>query len=632
MTLPKAYGGDGETTWFDGAGAPSVSLGANGDYYHNTTNDDIHKKDAGSWSIVGSFDSDSGGDMTAATYDPATVEEQLVGETAAQTLSNKTLTEPLTEFIQDDSGGFDAHAAEFLASTWAFGGVPTAQPNAWVGIGGSQFAIAAVEARGTGSNVSLYLIPKGVGQIAVFGRGSIMTIFAITGETTAIGRLNVLQGGETAGVRVPVGLIAQDARNFGNGDAFWAALDIASDRGGDLSLLATKGAQTVPRRGDLNLASAGGDVNIESTEQDVNIAALVTNIDGSLLLRHTAAENDDHAAEIVCDASGFSDVKALDVDYITGAQSAGEDESIILVNVDDTLATGGVVTALEMLGTEGGAKLVGLHAGALVHPIEQLSGVFSNADSVLDNAVDVTIALSSGGAGNVSVFENDDETITVGEATKFEEIEFLLGTPSSGGGIAPTFEYSTGVGTWASFGPVDGTNGLRNTGVVAWMDSDISSWAVGTGSEYLIRITRTRNVLTTTPIVDKIQIAVGVEFSWNKDGDIVCNSLVSDIISNVTLNPNTGATPVIDWHVGNIQRMTLTAATTPTFTNPTGPAFLSIEVVQGGVGSFTVTWPSTVRWPGGVAPTLSTAVGAVDIVDFRWNGTNYDGSFNLNYS
>ena len=35
-----------------------------------------------------------GGDMSASTYDPATIAEQLVGLTASQTLTNKTLTSP----------------------------------------------------------------------------------------------------------------------------------------------------------------------------------------------------------------------------------------------------------------------------------------------------------------------------------------------------------------------------------------------------------------------------------------------------------------------------------------------------------------------------------------------------------
>lgn len=257
-------------------------------------------------------------------------------------------------------------------------------------------------------------------------------------------------------------------------------------------------------------------------------------VDGSILLEHTAAEADDHALEIDCDAAGFSDVKALDIDYISGAIGATEDEAIILVNLDESAATGGDITALEILATEGSAQINGLFVGALVNPVEQLSGVFTDADTVLNKAVDVTTDVSGGGAGNISIFVADNDTLTIGSSAKFEELEFLLDTGSSGAGIAPTWEYSTGVGTWATFGPVDGTNGFRNTGVAAWLDSDIPSWAVGTGTEFLIRITRTRNSLSTTPIVDKIQVTAATLFSWDKDGDVEVNSVITDTISERT--------------------------------------------------------------------------------------------------
>jgi len=43
---------------------------------------------------------------------------------------------------------------------------------------------------------------------------------------------------------------------------------------------------------------------------------------------------------------------------------------------------------------------------------------------------------------------------------------------------------------------------------------------------------------------------------------------------------------------------------------------ITMSLAQGGDGSYLVTWPSTVKWPGGSAPTLSTTVGAVDVFDF----------------
>ncbi|KKL47598.1 hypothetical protein LCGC14_2333920, partial [marine sediment metagenome] len=174
---------------------------------------------------------------------------------------------------------------------------------------------------------------------------------------------------------------------------------------------------------------------------------------------HTATEADDHAFEIVANAAGFGDVKAIEIDYITGAIDDGQDEGVILLNIDESLADGGEVFGLEVLATEGSATIWGLKAAALVGPIHQDSGVFSNMDSALVNATNRLSEFISAGS-DIAIFVADNDTVTIGNAAKFEEIEFLLATVASGGGIRPTFEFSTGASptTWATFTPVDGTD------------------------------------------------------------------------------------------------------------------------------------------------------------------------------
>ena len=247
---------------------------------------------------------------------------------------------------------------------------------------------------------------------------------------------------------------------------------------------------------------------------------------GAMELDHVAAENDYHAIEIVCDANGFTDVKALDIDYITGALAAGEDEEAILVNIDETASTGGIMAGYLVLSTaEGSATVNGYETGVNVNPIVQESGTFGDADNILNIAVDVTAALASGGAGNISIFVADNDTITIGDAAQFGELEIILGTPASGSGVAPTFEYSTGAAAFSAFSPADGTNGFRNTGAILWDASTLAGWVVATSGRYEIRITRTRNTLATTPIIDELQIAALTEYKWDKNGDLNVNSL-----------------------------------------------------------------------------------------------------------
>ena len=51
-----------------------------------------------------------------------------------------------------------------------------------------------------------------------------------------------------------------------------------------------------------------------------------------------------------------------------------------------------------------------------------------------------------------------------------------------------------------------------------------------------------------------------------------------------------------------------------------------IRLVQDGTGSRTVTWFSTIKWPGNLVPTLTETGGKTDVFGFICTATNqYDG-------
>jgi len=97
-------------------------------------------------------------------------------------------------------------------------------------------------------------------------------------------------------------------------------------------------------------------------------------------------------------------------------------------------------------------------------------------------------------------------------------------------------------------------------------------------------------------------------------------------------NGNSGGAAAIDFNEGQKQRITLTANSTFTFTDPLGPGNFILKLIQDGTGSRTVTWPAAVLWPSGTAPTLSTAGGSVDLVSLYFDGTNYYASAALEFS
>ncbi|HDZ73730.1 MAG TPA: hypothetical protein ENH55_13375 [Aurantimonas coralicida] len=272
---------------------------------------------------------------------------------------------------------------------------------------------------------------------------------------------------------------------------------------------------------------AGGREGIRVTSTDVHIV-------------HTAAEADNHAVEIVADAAGFGDVKALDIDYITGAISTGEDEAVILVNIDEIAATGGEVFGLEVLATDGGADAIyGLKVGAVVGAVLQDAGSFANPTTGTNNttSTDVAAMIDGSNGTNTTIFVSDDDYILIGAAAAFTEIEFIIETAAPNPGVQPTFGYSTaGSHLFTAFTPVDGTNGFRNTGVVAWDAVDLTSHAVNTDTgTFDIKVTRTHASSGSVSLF-YAKTAATVVYAWDSSGNL----------SVAGLTATSGATDLLD--------------------------------------------------------------------------------------
>ena len=104
------------------------------------------------------------------------------------------------------------------------------------------------------------------------------------------------------------------------------------------------------------------------------------------------------------------------------------------------------------------------------------------------------------------------------------------------------------------------------------------------------------------------------------------------VYATETDNGNSSTADTIDWTLSNKQKSTLTGNCTFTFTAPGGPCSLVLKLVQDATGSRTVTWPATVHWPAGSAPTLTTTANKVDIITFYWDGTTYFANSTLNFT
>lgn len=230
------------------------------------------------------------------------------------------------------------------------------------------------------------------------------------------------------------------------------------------------------------------------------------------------------------DAQGFAPTTAIGIALNTGAITDGDILTANLNSIDESASLGGRVFGNAVFTTSNGqADVHAMGAAVNVNPIYQQSGTHIDALSLDNNGSDVTTDLSQGGGGNITIFANLNDDFTIGSSSKYSEIEFILDIDSSNGGIQPLFEFSDGVGSFATFAPLDGTNGMRNSGIIQWDNTDIPTWVLD--GEFLIRITRQRTTINTPPRSDLVQIASVTTYEWDKFGDVNIRSL--DVNSTV---------------------------------------------------------------------------------------------------
>ena len=179
---------------------------------------------------------------------------------------------------------------------------------------------------------------------------------------------------------------------------------------------------------------------------------------------------------------------------------------------------------------------------------------------------------------------------------------------------------------------------LSNTGV--------TSGSYGNSSAYPVITVDSKGRVTSIAN----QVAVGAVSSFNsRTGAITLTSAdVNTAISNTTITQPifksyreyqavssgvTGATN-LDLSTSNIFQLTLSGATTITFTNPPTSAQIfsfTVIVIQDATGGRTIAWPTGTKYSGGVVPPSTTTANAVDVWSFMTynGGTTYIASLSV---
>ena len=130
--------------------------------------------------------------------------------------------------------------------------------------------------------------------------------------------------------------------------------------------------------------------------------------------------------------------------------------------------------------------------------------------------------------------------------------------------------------------------------------------------------------------------AWGTSYTTSGSGTVVAlattptltNPTVTNYVETLQAVGTVGASSTLSLTTGTVLTATLTASTPCTFTMPTATAGKSfiLKLTQAATGMTTATFTS-VKWPAGIAPTITATASAVDILSFVADGTNWYGTY-----
>ena len=208
----------------------------------------------------------------------------------------------------------------------------------------------------------------------------------------------------------------------------------------------------------------------------------------------------------------------------------------------------------------------------------------------------------------------------------------IVPTNNLGTGNATTTTYLRGDGTWAtlnfSAGTVQGFGVKPSDGIVATIDTPTTTPILNIS---LGNITpdsvNTPSILHTTGITFKI--GNSSLFNINSTETTFTAGIKETIISSVV-----NSTYTVDLSTGTLFDVTLNANCTYTFpavATSRGKQFTIFQTQ--GTTPRAVVWPTSVKWPGDVVPTITATANKIDIFSFVCDGTRWFGFVSgLNYT
>lgn len=231
----------------------------------------------------------------------------------------------------------------------------------------------------------------------------------------------------------------------------------------------------------------------------------------------------------------------------------------------------------------------------------------------------------SEGSGDTSVEEiaGDDATVTSSPGT-WKAFTGLDATLAAGALRAPVeLEFlDAGEGLLGSYQP-------SGPGLEAWSRDGAS--AVLPASTAILRFSAwRRGSRQGSACARRLQVNAGTTpCAYKAPASILSTDVVYSAVDAGSASVNSD----LDLSAGEVQLLTLDQSGALTLSGAEAGRRYYLVLTQDSTGSRTVTWPASVLWAGGAAPTLSAAAGAVDVIELLYDGTSFYGTaWGLNFS
>ena len=308
-------------------------------------------------------------------------------------------------------------------------------------------------------------------------------------------------------------------------------------------------------------------------------------------------------------------------------------------NDDGSIKNSSITAAKLAAQTPSSGQVLGYSGTSLTWTTPTSNGAIPDADAgtkgLIQLAGDLAGTAASPTVPGLATKANDSAVVHLAGDATVTGIKNFTGTlQTAGQAVVATNDARLSdqrIPTNASVTPakLNAANSPANGQVLGYNGTTFNWTAAGSGG--ITTIAAATDVAITTPSANQL---LGYNSGTAKWVNTPLNGLAAlstggGLETLSALGNRTGAT-TLNLATGNVFSVTLTGATNFSITGATAGTACSfgLYLKQDTTGSRTVTWPGSVKWPSGTAPTLTTTAAATDILVFESidGGTTWFGS------